>query len=132
MAGDLAQCTDLVGIFRLLETVDETQTDEKRDGSEDAETAVNETPEQRDATERAGDESEGNDRDAGDYAELKHPSVAHWVSQWPEKGDGENEMGEGKPVGAIGEEGIAEAGIAEGIAHFRDPKMIGVGKMGCA
>jgi hypothetical protein len=31
-------------------------------------------------------------------------------------------MGEGEPVGAVGEEWVAEAGIAEGIAHFRNPK----------
>lgn len=31
-------------------------------------------------------------------------------------------MGEGEPVGSISEEGIAEAGIAEGIAHFPYPK----------
>lgn len=30
-------------------------------------------------------------------------------------------MGEGEPVGAVGEEGIAEAGIAKGATDLRDP-----------
>ena len=80
MAGDLAQCTDLVGVFYPFETAYKTQAGKKRDGSEGAETAVDQTPEQRDATERAGDQSEGNDRDAGDYAELKNPLVADGVA----------------------------------------------------
>ena len=132
MAGDLAQCTDLVGIFRLLETVDETQTDEKRDGSEDAETAVNETPEQRDATERAGDESEGNDRDAGDYAELKNPPVADGVAQGADERDCKNKMGEGKPVGSIGEERVAKGVIVEGVMDCGKPKddLVGNNRMG--
>jgi hypothetical protein len=35
-----------VGVFYSFETVDKAHTGEKRDGSEDAETAVDQTPEQ--------------------------------------------------------------------------------------
>jgi hypothetical protein len=132
MAGDLAQCTDLMGIFCPFETVDETQTDEKRDGSEDAETAVNETPEQRDVTERAGDESEGNDRDAGDDAELKNPPVADGVAHGTDERDCKNKMGEGKPVGPIGEERVAKGVIVEGVMDSCNPKddLVGNNRMG--
>jgi hypothetical protein len=132
MAGDLAQCTDLVGLFYPFETVYETQTGENGDGPEDAETAVDETPEQRDATERAGDQSEGNDRDAGDYAELKNPLVADGVAQGPNERDGKNKMGEGEPVGSIGEEWIAKAVIVEGVMDSCNPKddLVGNERMG--
>ena len=39
-------------------------------------------------------------------------------------------MSEGEPVGAISDEGIAEAGIAEGVAHFRNPKDYWAGQDG--
>ena len=80
MAGDLAQCTDLVGVFYPFETAYKAQTGKKRDGSEDAETAVDGTPEGRNAADWAGDEGERNDADAGDYAELEHPFVADRIT----------------------------------------------------
>jgi hypothetical protein len=132
VTGDLAQRTDLVGVFYPLESVYKPQTGEEREGSEDAETAVDETPEQRDATERAGDQSKGNDRDAGDYAELKNPLVADGVAQWADERDCKNKMGEGEPVGAIGEEWVAKAVIAEGVVDFCNPKddLVGKNRMG--
>jgi hypothetical protein len=128
VAGDFAQCTDLVGVFCSFETVYKSQTGEKRDGSEDAETAVDQTPERRDATERPGDQSEWNDRDAGDYAELENPLVADGVAQWADERDCNNEMGEGEPVGSIGKEWVAKAVIAEGVMDFCNPKDDLVGK----
>ena len=69
---------------------DSVETDEKGDGSEDAEAAVDETPGEGDASEWSGDESERNDCDAGDDAELKDPLVADGVAQGAEEGDGED------------------------------------------
>lgn len=37
-------------------------------------------------------------------------------------------MREGEPVGSVGEEGIAEAGVVEGIVDFCDPRDDCVGK----
>jgi hypothetical protein len=132
MAGDLAQCADLVAMFYPFETVYETQTGENWDGPEDAETAVDETPEQRDATERAGDQSEGNDSDAGDYAELKNPLVADGVAQGADERDCKNKMSEGEPVGSIGEEWIAKAVVVEGVMDSCNPKddLVGNDRMG--
>jgi hypothetical protein len=132
VAGDLAQCTDLVGVFYPFETIYKAQTAEKRDDSEDAETAVDQTPEQGDATERTGDQSEGNDRDAGDYAELKNPLVADGVAQGAEERDCKNEMGEGEPVGSIGEKWVAKAVIVEGVMDSCNPKddLVGKNRMG--
>ena len=132
VAGDFAQCTDLVGVFCPFEAVYKSQTGEKRDGSEDAETAVDQTPERRDATERPGDQSEWNDRDAGDYAELENPLVADGVAQWADERDCNNEMGEGEPVGSIGKQWVAKAVIAEGVMDFCNPKTISLGRTGWA
>jgi hypothetical protein len=111
-----------------LETLYEAEADEERDSSKDAEAAVDETPERRDAAERSGDEGEGKDAGAGDYAELKHPFVADRVAQWAEEDDGQDEVGEGEPVGSISEEGVAKAGVAEGVVDSCDPKDDWVGK----
>jgi hypothetical protein len=63
-------------LLKLLQALDAIEADEKGDGSEDAEAAVDETPSERNAQDRAGDDGEGNDRDAGDDAELEDPLVA--------------------------------------------------------
>lgn len=49
------QLSDLTSLLYPLETVYKIETEEQGDGSENAEAAVNETPEWRNATERAGD-----------------------------------------------------------------------------
>lgn len=67
-------------LLKLLEAFDAMEANEKWDGSEDAETAVDDAPERRDAAHLAGDEGEGNDRDAGDHAELKHPLIADGIA----------------------------------------------------
>ena len=96
-------------LLKLLEVFDPVEADEKGDGSEDAEAAVDETPGEGDSSGLAGDEGEGNDRDAGDDAELEDPLVADRVAQGAEKGNGEDEVSEGQPVGSVGEEWVVDA-----------------------
>ena len=67
-------------LLKLLQALDAVEADEKGDGSEDAEAAVDGTPEGWDAADWAGDEGEGNDGDARDYAELEHPLVADGIA----------------------------------------------------
>ena len=107
-------------LLKLLEVLDAAEADEKGDGSEDAEAAVDETPGEGNASERAGDEGEGNDCDAGDDAELKDPLVADGVAQGAEEGNGEDKVREGQPVGSVGEERVVEAGVEEsGVNPFK-------------
>ena len=101
---------------------DAVEADEEGDGSEDAEAAVDETPGEWDVTELAGDESEGDDGDAGDDAELDYPLVADGIAQRAEEGDGEDEVREGEPVCAVGEEGVAETGLLQSVVDLIDPK----------
>jgi len=67
-------------LLKLFQSLDAVETDEKWDGSEDSKAAVDETPGERNASDRAGDEGEGNDCDAGDDAELENPLVADGVA----------------------------------------------------
>lgn len=93
-------------LLKALKMFYAVEADEKRDGSEDAEAAVDETPGEGNAADWAGDEGEGNDRDAGDDAELEDPLVADGVAQGAEEGDGEDKVREGQPVGSVGEEWV--------------------------
>jgi hypothetical protein len=117
-------------LLKLLEALDAVEADEKGDGSEDAEAAVDGTPEGRDAAEGAGDEGERNDGDASDHAELEHPFVADGIAQRAEEGDGQDEVGEGEPVGSVGEERVVEVGVKESGVNSCDPKDDRVGKDG--
>jgi hypothetical protein len=56
------------------------EADEKGDRSEDAEAAVDDTPEGRDAAEWAGDQGERDHGEASDHAELEHPFVADGIA----------------------------------------------------
>lgn len=96
-------------LLKLLQALDAVEADEKGDGSEDSEAAVDETPGEGNAAKRAGEEGEGNDSDAGDDAELENPLVADGVAQWAEEGDGEDKVREGQPVGSVGKEWVVDA-----------------------
>lgn len=109
---------------------DAVEADEEGDGSEDTEAAIDETPWERDATELAGDECERDDGNAGDDAELDHPLVADGIAQRAEEGDSEDEVREGEPVGAVGEEGVAETGFLQGVMDLIDPLDHGVWRDG--
>ena len=67
-------------LLKLLEALDTVEADEKRDGTEDAEATVDQTPGEGNASELAGEEGEGNDGDAGDHAKLEDPLVADGIA----------------------------------------------------
>ena len=97
---------DLLKTFQVFDSV---EADEKRDGPEDPEAAVDETPGQGDASELARDKGKRNDRDAGDDAELEDPLVADGITPRAEECDGEDQVREGQPVGSIGEKWVVDA-----------------------
>jgi hypothetical protein len=107
-------------LLKLLEVFDAVEADEKGDGSEDSEAAVDEAPGEGDASDLTGDEGEGNNRDASNDAELKNPLVADWVAQGAEESNGEDKVSEGQPVGSVGEEWVMEVGVEEsGVNPFK-------------
>ena len=95
--------------MELLQALDAIEADEKGDGSENAEAAVDEAPGQGDASDGAGDKGERNDRDAGDQAELEDPLVADRVAKGSDKGNSEDKVREGEPVGSVGEKWVSDA-----------------------
>lgn len=102
--------------------LDVVEADEEGDGSEDAEAGVDETPGERDAAHRAGDEGERKHADAGDDSELQDPFVADGVDEWADEGDCEDEVGEGQPVSAVGEEWCADAVVEQSLVDAVDPE----------
>ena len=74
-----------------------------------SERAVEELPEERDLPERSGDQCHRQHQPAGDQAELDHPNVADRVAEGSDESYGNHQMGKGKPVGAVGEEGEGRA-----------------------
>ncbi len=106
----------------FFKSFDVAKADEERDGSEDAEAGVNEPPQGWDATERAGYESEGKHSQAGDKAELENPLVADGVTQRTEEDYGEDEVGEGEPVGSVGEERVVDAVLVQRVVDANEPE----------
>src|SRR5688572_7069899 len=94
------------------------------DEAEKAERAVDEPPAERNAAHFAHNEGEGNDEHAGDHAELDDPDVFDGITQWADERNGDNEVTEGKPVGAVTDEWIFGISIDQAVAHFDDPGMI--------
>lgn len=105
----------------LSEATYVVKADEERDGSEDAEAGVDEAPCKRNAADGAGDEGEWKDADTSDHSELEHPLVAHGIDPGAEERYGENKVGEGEPVCAVGKAGIADAGVGDGCVYAGDP-----------
>lgn len=97
------------------------EADEKRDGSDDAEGAIDESPEERNPAEGAGDEGQSKNRGAGDHSELQDPLIANRIEEGADEGNGEDEVGEGKPVCSVGQEWGVDAVVIEGLMDALDP-----------
>lgn len=100
--------------------------DAQEDGSaDDAEAAVDEAPPGRDAADGAGDQREKEDAGGADEAEGDDPFVADRVEVWADEEDRDDDVGEGQPVGAVGEEGITGVGVGEGVVDAEEPGVEG-------
>lgn len=101
--------------------MDVAEADEKGDNPDEAEGAVDESPVGRYPTDGSGDEGERDDACAGDDAELKDPFVADRVDEWTEEGDGDDDMGKGQPVRAVGHEWVGPVGFDNALVHAAEP-----------
>ena len=61
---------------------------------------------------------------------MHDPFVADGIAQGAEEGDGEDEVGEGEPVGSVGEERVVEVGVEDGGVNSCDPKDHRIGEDG--
>jgi len=107
--------------MQALDRKDGSPADHEWQSTEDAKATVDKTPRQRDATDLAGDERERNDAGAGNQAEGDNPLVADRIDVGTNECNGDGEMSEGKPVGAISEEGIERVRVAESVVDAFDP-----------
>src|ERR1700679_423832 len=87
--------------LKLLQLRRPFAAEQHRHEAEDAEGAIDQAPPEGDAAQTAEGEGEGDDEDAGDRAEIEQPLVADGVAQGANKDEGDDEMAEGQPVGAV-------------------------------
>lgn len=83
--------------------------------------AINETPGKRDAPDRAGDESKGDNSGTGNQAERDHPLIANGIDVGANECDGDDEVSKCEPIGAVGEERIAAIGSRDAFIDAFDP-----------
>ena len=89
------------------------KADKKWNNADDAEAAVDKAPVGRYAADGAGDEGEWNHAGAGNHPELEYPFVTYGVDKWTDEGDGNDDMREGEPVGAIGHERVVSVRLRD-------------------
>lgn len=89
--------------------------------ADNAEAAIDEAPVERDAADGACDECEKEDAGRVDESPRDDPLVADGIEPWADEGDGDDDVGEGEPVGAVGEEWIAGVGVGEGVVDAEKP-----------
>ena len=104
----------ILGSTKGFEGVYVAEGEEQGDGAAEAEAAIAQAPEERDAADGAGDERKGKHTGTGDEAELEEPAVADGVASGADEGGREDEVGEGEPVCAVGEIGVVAACVDQG------------------
>src|ERR1051325_157894 len=73
----------------------------ERNETKHAKGAINQPPPERDAAQGAEHECIGDHHGAGDQAKSEEPAVADRVTEGADESDGDDEMTEGQPVGAV-------------------------------
>ena len=109
----------------VLEIADVAEADEERDHADYAEAAVDEAPVGRDSADGTGDQGERNDSDAGDDAELQDPFVADWIDEPAKEGDGDDQVSEGWPVGAVRHEWVGLVRMDDTLMDAAEPGVEG-------
>ena len=89
--------------------------------TKDAKGAVEKPPAKRDAADRAANQRQWNDQQTGNHAKLNHPDVPDRILQRSPKSNGDHEMGERQPVGAIRQKGILAARGLQTLTNIRQP-----------
>jgi len=105
----------------VFELADVVEADEERDDADHAEAAIDETPVRRYAADGSGDESKGDDTCAGYQAELEYPLIADGIYERTDESDGDDEVGEGEPIGAVGHERIRLVGVDDAVVNAAEP-----------
>ena len=93
----------------------------ERDEADDAEGAIDQAPPDGDAADFAEDEGVGNDEEARDDAEVDDPEIADGIAECADERNGDGEMAEGEPVGAVEHEGIAGVGVEDASVNSLNP-----------
>ncbi len=75
------------------------------DDADDAEGTIYEAPTEGNSTDGASNQSQRNDEHAGNHPELDHPNIFDRIAERTNEGNRQDEVREGEPVGAVGEEG---------------------------
>ena len=97
------------------------EADEERDDADDTEAAVDETPPGWNAAYWSGDEGQRNYTGTGDDAELEYPLVADGVNERTDEGDGDDEVGEGEPIGSVSHEWVGAVGVDDAVVNAAEP-----------
>ena len=103
-----------------FEDVEVVAAEQERESAEDGEAGVDALPEKGDTAERTGDEGEKKNAATADEAEVDDPAVADGIVIRAEEEDGEEDVGEGQPVGAVGEEGRCQKAGGERAVDAQD------------
>ena len=109
----------------LFQLPDQAMNMEEDGSADDAEAAIDEAPVERDAADGAGEEREEEDAGARDDAPGDDPLVTDGIDEWADVGDGDDDVREGEPVGAVGEKWVAGVGVGEGVVDAEKPGVEG-------
>src|ERR1051325_6798072 len=96
---------------RVRDFFGEVEAIPERDRAEQAKRAVEKSPAEGDSANRAADQGERNNRDAGDNPNAQDPGVADWITKWADEEQRDNEMTKRQPVRAIADEGVDSVGF---------------------
>ena len=105
----------------MLKHLNRAPAKQKGNTPENSETAIDQPPDERDATNLAGDERQRDDPGTRDETECDHPFVAYRIDKGTNERGRDREVREAEPIGAVSEKRIAGAGRVQSNCHLIDP-----------
>ena len=101
-------------------------TQNERYSTKDSKTAIDKLPSERNSSDMSSDHGERNDSCACNQSKGDDPFIPDGIDVRADERNCDDKMREGKPIGAIGEEGIVSIGCTESPIDSFDP-----GKQAC-
>ncbi len=93
----------------------------KRYNADDPEGAVDQTPTKWYLAQCSADEGQRDNEHAGDHTGPQNPDVPHWIDEWTDKEDSDDDMCKRQPIGAIRQPGMLTVAFPKTVADGENP-----------
>jgi hypothetical protein len=116
-----ALCTVILLAIPVFKYSGQSETTVKRYCAQNTKRTINQAPANWYLTDRSTNQSQRNNEHARDDTGSYYPDVSHWVNEWPDEENGDDDMRKRQPIGAISQPRMPAVTVPKAIPDCENP-----------